>query len=327
MVATGGFGALPNNPLTETFQTVIEENYPPEFLAPLNTYMDQVSSPRISSEPDPDSDFQASPPIDLIGAIESLFAEEPAPSAEEPSLLEVTKVAVEGTQTRMASIQSAVPTATLTPTLLPATVPPTFTVVPTLTPFNTPDLRLLTPVYYRPPISTTDVVTTVITPTIDVVLYFGGTSDGNIGSRSTMDSMCFTNMPAGFTSYRAFIGISAADSIANLPSNYGIPTTLPIRSVSNVVLASNWADLMDGTINTNLDAAGVTLGFNSWWSGAENADGSHVDGVTEDCNDWSSNSNVVGGIYGSDALSDSTWMDVGFPAACDQFLAVLCIAY
>ena len=326
MVATGGFGALPNNPLTETFQNVIEENVPSEFLEPLNTYMDEISSPRISSDPDPD--FQPSPPIDLVGAIENLFEADSTIPAEEPSLLEVTKAAVEGTQTRMASIQSAVPTATLTPTQLPATVPPpTFTVVPTLTPFNTPDLRLLTPVYYRPPLSITDVVTTVITPTPGVVLYFGGTSNGNIGSRSTMDSMCFANLPASFTAYRAFIGISAADSIANLPSNYGIPTNLPIGSTSNVILASNWADLMDGTINTNLDAAGVTLGFNSWWSGADNADGSHVDGGTDDCVDWSDNTNIVGGNYGIDLLSDASWMDVGYPAACDQILAVLCIAY
>ena len=65
MVATGGFGALPNNPLTETFQNVIEENVPSEFLEPLNTYMDEISSPRISSDPDPD--FQPSPYLQVFG--------------------------------------------------------------------------------------------------------------------------------------------------------------------------------------------------------------------------------------------------------------------
>lgn len=159
-----------------------------------------------------------------------------------------------------------------------------------------------------------------------VVLYEGGTSAGNIGPRASADAICAANLPAGYANYHAFIGYSASDSIANMPANYGIPTNIPIRSASNILIANNWTDLMDGTIVTSLTGAGVAPdGY--WWSGVDNASGIHTDGVTQDCTDWTSNLNATPGTLGSTIFNDTNWMFITSNAACDPVYSILCIGY
>jgi hypothetical protein len=110
-----------------------------------------------------------------------------------------------------------------------------------------------------------------------------------------------------------------------MPANYNIPTNAQIESPNGTFLAMDWADLMDGLIEQDLNSAGLT-GLN-WWSGVEDEFGNHTDGVSADCNEWTSNSIVDGGNYGNLAFFDATWMDSLTSAACDQTLTVLCIAY
>jgi len=336
MVATGGFGVFPDNPVTETFQEVISENFPPEVLEPFNGFMVKLSAPQIPPASDSGSD-ENSPP-DPVGGILTLFATNNIPAVDAsktPLSIESTLTALSGTQTEVASVQSIrltmtqfqIETLTANPTIT-VTLPPTLT--QTAMPTSTPQLVY----YYYPPTATEEpeqpappvsLTTTVMPAPTHLVLYFGSTSMGNIGPRSTADALCIANLPYGYSNYHAFLGYSAADSISNMPANYGVPTGLPIQSDTNVVLANNWADLMDGSIAAALDTAGVSPADN-WWSGVENADGTHIDGVTFDCNDWTSNSNVVGGNEGFRSTVNSTWMD-GFVAACDQPIAVLCLAY
>jgi len=346
LIATGGFGALPENSLTTALQKVIVENFPPDLVNSFNLYMDQVSAPRISPSPVSESDAGSAP--DPAGTLLSFFEGSGVTPTNGPSLIQQTLVVVGRTQTQVAFLQSVSATSTQaltqTQTSIPSvtlTVPPrtTQTAIPTLT---------LPSIFYRPPTATfapepaststftatpTDTPLPTFTPTNtftpvpgNLVFYFGGTTAGNIGPRSSADALCAANLPAGFGNYHSFIGYSTADSIANMPSNYGISTSLPIQSVTSAVIAANWADLMDGSISISLSAAGVTPSQN-WWSGAENADGSHLDGVTADCNEWTSNSNVVGGNEGNRSSVTASWMDVGFGVACDQPIAVLCIAY
>ena len=47
MVATGGFGALPDNPVTQALQEEIGQNIPEPLLNPLNSYLEQLSAPTI----------------------------------------------------------------------------------------------------------------------------------------------------------------------------------------------------------------------------------------------------------------------------------------
>lgn len=345
MIATAGFGAFPDNPLTTMFQTVIVENFPLELVDAFNLYMDEISAPQIQPRPVSESDEKSQP--DPVGALLAVFEENTAATANEPSAMDATKSAIESTQTQIAFIQSLPATWTQTATQTQTTTPSiTFTLPPTLTQSATP-VWTLAPVYIPPkatskpkdpppPTSTFTSITTSTststpssTPTLvpgNLVLYLGAISDGNIGPRSSADAFCAANLPTGFSNYHAFISYSAADSIANMPVNYGIPNTLPILSATNVLIANNWADLMDGSIAASLSSSGVTPS-NDWWSGAENADGTHLDGITTDCNEWTVNNNFSGGNAGLRGSVNSAWMDFGSPAACDQLLAVLCIAY
>ena len=129
MVATGGFGAFPNNPLTQTFQEVIGEAVPAEFLTPFNSFMDLISAPRIQPKPDSVSTNEST--LDPIGMLEEWLTVD-TPTAIPQETVELvnfeTAVALIGeTQTQIAITQDAF---TFTP---PATQTQTFTSVPTLT--------------------------------------------------------------------------------------------------------------------------------------------------------------------------------------------------
>lgn len=193
------------------------------------------------------------------------------------------------------------------PRILPtstATPPTEPTATPTLTPTPTPTL---TP-------------TPVPSP---IILYdAGGLYYGNLGGRSGADSLCASNIPSGYSNYRAFISVDSGDSIANMPSNFGVPSNLPIYSTSNNLIASDWADLLDGTISMTLEAAGVLSSGSTWWSG------SFYDGSTfYTCSGWTSN---MTSSYGSAGRSDSLnsfWIELdGYPD-CAVSSHVLCIAY
>ena len=155
-----------------------------------------------------------------------------------------------------------------------------------------------------------------------IILYEGGTSTGNIGPRATADAICTAGIPSGFSNARAFIGYSAADSIANMPSNYGIPTNVPIQSVTSVVIANDWADLTDGTIATSLNGAG--LSGSQWWSGAEDASGSFIDGVTVNCLEWTSN--LLTGVPGFFNDPGIYWIRAGI-GSCTATRTILCVGY
>ena len=89
--------------------------------------------------------------------------------------------------------------------------------------------------------------------------------------RDNIDSLC---MQARLDDYpalpclnvRAFISVSASDSIAGIPGNYGVPADRKITGPEGVTVADYWADLFDGTISVTLSGAGVAS--DDWWSGS-----------------------------------------------------------
>ncbi|MBI3151148.1 MAG: hypothetical protein HYZ21_03380 [Chloroflexi bacterium] len=107
MVATAGFGALPENPITTAFQEVIGENVPPELLEPFNQYLDEVSAPQIPPRPVSDSDEESQP--DPAGALASLFEQTTAVPTPTQTLSSIqgTLAAIASTQTQVAFIQNA----------------------------------------------------------------------------------------------------------------------------------------------------------------------------------------------------------------------------
>jgi hypothetical protein len=331
MVATGGFGAFPDNPITQSFQTVISENISADFLQPFNAYMENISAPTIQPQPDstPKSD------LDLIGTLAG--SDDSQPESTPTISLDAINTSIaefSASMTAIATLNTATssPTSTITPTL---TLIPSLTLTRTITP--TPSLVWIYVSPTKTPVPDTDTPmpnmtatpSTATPPTSTPVTYLvlydsGSTSNGTIGSRANADAFCASSLPAGFSNYNAFIGFSAADNISNLPSNYGIPTNLPIYSPSNILVANNWADLLDGSIASTLSTAGVVSNY--WWSGVE-TNGTSTDGVTADCNDWTDSTNIVSGYYGDYQWSDQRWIKGAAGGACDQALAIVCIGY
>ena len=331
MIATGGFGVLSDNSVTYAFQDLIGENFPVDFLNRFNTYMANLSAPQIP--PAPDSGADKGSPLDPVGIILSVFKQN-IPSVDQTnktlSPIESTLIALASTQTEVVAIQNtnltmtqaqiqtqtAIPT--ITKTLLPTV---TQTTVPTWTPL---------PVYYYPPTATeepepeptfTPTDTPIPAPT-HLLLYSTFISPGNLGPRSSLDGSCVQSW--GYSNYHAFIGYSNADSIANMPSTYGIPTNLPVQSLSSVVIATDWAALMDGNIDVTLNSAGIVS--STWWSGVEDEFGNFIDGTTLNCNGWTNGTTLSTGNVGVRNQTDPTWIKSG-TRDCSLAAAVVCIAY
>lgn len=146
--------------------------------------------------------------------------------------------------------------------------------------------------------------------------------DGNLGGRAGADALCAAsaNRPAGYANARAFISVGTGDAIADMPGNYGVPTTGTITGPTGTLIANDWADLLDGSIADTLENVGVTDA--AWWSGS-NDDGSlHAD----NCTGWTA-TGVIDGRGGSQWSTTNQWLD-GFTSACSiASRRVLCIAY
>lgn len=334
MIATGGFGIFSDNPLTEAFKEVIGENFPVDFLNQFNTYMANLSAPQIPPVADSNTDRESSP--DPVGALLSLFEKNTGADSNNktPFPIEETLVALASTQTKVVLIQNAnftmtqaqIQTLTAIPTI-------TLTSQPTVTqsPIPTQTFQLI----YYPPTATkkpepvvnppTFTFTPTNTPTpvpTHLLLYSTFVSPGNLGSRSSLDGSCV--QPWGYSNYHAFIGYSNADSIANMPSNYGIPINLPVQSLSNVIISADWASLMDGNIDVTLNFAGVVS--STWWSGVEDEFGNFIDGTTLNCDGWTNDTSLFTGNFGVRNQTDATWIKSG-TRDCSLAAAVVCIAY
>ena len=85
-----------------------------------------------------------------------------------------------------------------------------------------------------------------------LVLYDGGSVSGAIGGRSGADVMCgvaaasATGIPTHATT-RAFLSVSGEDEIRDMPGRYGVPTNRIVTGPNWNAVATNWADLLDGT--------------------------------------------------------------------------------
>ena len=162
----------------------------------------------------------------------------------------------------------------------------------------------------------------------EMVLYtLSNLHDGNLGGRSGGDALCAasTNKPSGYDNYRAFISVNADDEIRDMPSNYGVSTSARIVSKNGTIVADNWADLMDGSIDNSLSSAGITYNA-QWWSGS-NADGSIVTDLN--CSAWTSSGTGDYGRTGNSNSTDDTWISYSSTYKCAHTTAVevFCLAY
>ncbi len=164
----------------------------------------------------------------------------------------------------------------------------------------------------------------------ELVLYSAGSFNGNLAGRTGADHLCETsgNKPGGYPNIHAFLSVDSADEIRDMPGNYGIPTTIQITSLNGTKIASNWADLLDGTIMTNLDEADVIFEnypalSGEWWSGST----SNGSLSSKTCNAWTSHDDSNVGAVGENSYVNAQWIAI-YWQECDQAnVHVLCVAW
>jgi len=156
-----------------------------------------------------------------------------------------------------------------------------------------------------------------------LVLFSAGEYRGNFSSRSVLDTTCQTERPTSVRppEIRALISIDSFDEIRDMPITYNIPMNHDVRSSSQIKIAENWEDLLDGTVVVSLEASGVTSGSSSWWSGS---DGTGARSGQE-CINWTSATPGDLGTVG-DTQTTNSWM-TGATSGCDQTHHLICVAF
>ncbi len=178
---------------------------------------------------------------------------------------------------------------------------------------------------------------------IRIFLGFSAGS-GNLGNRATTNSACSAAASTQGLSCSSVVSLLAysGDAIADFPTNYGVPTSLPlIAGAADVTVASNWADFLDGTWQTCLGStcrptgptpAALAPPTSGIWTGAA-SNGA----LASNCSEWSEGSidfgsNASTRCYGvDDGGSCSTGITLGRAsggASCGApSQSVLCLCY
>lgn len=229
MIATGGFGALPVNPITTTFQEEIGRNLPEPVLGFFNSYLDDLSVPTIPPQP-------ASTPNPSLDLIALLLGGTPTETPETlpPSPTETLSFTPSPTET---STSAFTPTSTLTAT-------PTFT--PTFTPTPTP-----TRICSRP--SATPATTTFINGSGLIIEIYLVSPDCKLTLASALG-------PEQSIILETFIGqlwwfIDSADG--HLIADYVVSSTDETVDVSTGTVVS--ATVTPATPSTSVPFAGFTV--------------------------------------------------------------------
>jgi len=146
-----------------------------------------------------------------------------------------------------------------------------------------------------------------------------------VSIRKDVDDICRKSLGASYpdlnlTNARAFISLNAADSIAGMRENYGIPDG-QVRGPGGAQVASGWTDLLDGTIGEALAAAGISSGY--WWSGSDES--GNYD-ISDNCGGWTSSSGKLRGMSGFHNSMDGDWIS-DRARSCEDSLQLLCISW
>ena len=161
-----------------------------------------------------------------------------------------------------------------------------------------------------------------------VIIMFGtNATNGNLGGRSGADTLCSnkaSSLSLTCSSVHAFIGVSAADEVRDMPTNYSVPTDGIIKSRTGTTIQTSWANLLSGTILTSLYSAGVLPeGATFWWSGS---DSSGAFNATNNCSGWTSSDSGIIGYSGYYNQTGVAWIAAGVPN-CNQSHYAVCLCY
>lgn len=163
-----------------------------------------------------------------------------------------------------------------------------------------------------------------------VILFSLTAPNGNLGGRSGADSACSNAASSqGLRcTTKAFISMSGADQISDMPTHYGVPTDLPIQSSNTTQIAATWAALLNAnfsSLDSSLSGAGVIPSGQYWWSGSF-SDGSNSGFST--CQGWSDGTSGQTGVRGNGDSTTGGWL-YNNAVFCDDISApfMLCICY
>ncbi len=95
-------------------------------------------------------------------------------------------------------------------------------------------------------------------------LLAGTRTSGNTRCTTARSSKAFPTNTC--TQVLAFYSVSASDSIAAMPGNFGIDPGRPIHGSNGTVLANNWGEMLDGSIQSSLLSASSPDVPNAYWT-------------------------------------------------------------
>lgn len=167
---------------------------------------------------------------------------------------------------------------------------------------------------------------------ISLYLFPASTSNGNLKGafatgRAGADSICIAARSGyvfpnnGCNQVRAMVSLSSADSIANMPGNYGIPTNRGINAQNGFTLAPDWMTLISGTSGNAL-APNVMSAATVWYSFSTT--GGNYDG-TNNCSGGTLGTSVNGATADS-SVTGANWIGSSFQL-CSSPAQILCICY
>jgi len=172
-------------------------------------------------------------------------------------------------------------------------------------------------------------ITNVSVACVDLIVMFssvvtGGDIPGVGPARAKATDWCLDSVgtiTCAHNSSEAFISISAADEIRDMPTTYTVPTDQPIGSEAGNIIANDWADLLDGSIDMSLEAADIVDGY--YWTASTSAG---VFDATNNCTGFTSSGAGVNGTYGDNTSATGTWLDADTDT-CNNEIKILCICW
>ena len=149
---------------------------------------------------------------------------------------------------------------------------------------------------------------------------------GDFGSLAAADSLCQSEANAAGIpgTYRAWLSESLESGTPSSPATTFDTTVGPYVRVDGAVVADDWADLTDGTLNVpiNVSSSGATVASGYVWTGTliDGTAASTASGST--CDEWT-NAGADAHV-GAAPATDSAWTNLSFDSGCGSLWRLYC---
>jgi len=159
------------------------------------------------------------------------------------------------------------------------------------------------------------------------ILFLTSTAyTGNLGGVAGADAKCNARAAAAGLpgTYKAWI----ADGLGNSPALKWTHYNSPYVRVDGAVIANNWVDLTDGTLQNplNLDEYGAVKGYpiNFAWTNTNNNGTPRSTNANGTCVNWTNGTASYGSTVGSGQYTTNGWWVWDHSPGCDQTASLYC---